>query len=215
MAVSGAMAGLAFAGAASADDVRLKDGTKLRATVADRDPKYVLLRVSRDQVATVNGKPLASPPEEGQAAPPFEMADLSRNRQAIPDPVGRATLLKFWASWCPYCRGDIALMKDLQAKYGDKGLRILAVSTDQDLEKLKSFVAEQQLPYPVVAGGLPGAKEGEALPERYEVSGIPVYFVVDANGRIMKIIHGAAKSKGDELEHALTAALQVTRRKTR
>ncbi len=211
-AALGALLGTSAVGGAQADEVRLKSGTTIRATVADRDAQHVLLRVPRDEIAAVNGKPLPEPPAQGHEAPAFQVTDLSGGRQAIPDPAGRATLLQFWASWCPYCRSDMALLKDLHARYQEQGLRILAVSTDQEVEKLKTFVQEHQLPYPIVANAQQAAQGEEALPARYEVNGIPAYYVIDPNGRISALMSGAAAGRKAELERALTAALQVARK---
>lgn len=204
--LSAAVASAFLVGGATAraeDKIQLKDGTEVSGSLLQKDEQSVYIRVPRASVSSVNGQPLAPPVGPGAAAPAFTATDLSGATQSLADAQGQATLLQFWASWCPHCRADVPYMKDLFGRYRGKGLRVLTVSVDQEIEKLMTFLGKEQLPYPVIS-----ALAYKDLPDRYEMQGIPGYFLIDAKGVITKVWRGSlsegeAKGKA-ELESLLT-----------
>ena len=181
--------------------IKLKDGTELSGTVLDRDARRVIVGVPRDAVALVDGQPLPPPVMVGTAAPAFTAVDLAGVSRSV-EP-GHVTLVQFWASWCPYCRKDVELMKRLLVRYGDQGLRVVTISIDEDPDKLKSFVAAQALPYPVISvSAVPD------LPAQYETRGVPGYYLIDRQGVIAgiwqgSVTHGLAQGEATELEKRL------------
>ncbi|MBI3087344.1 MAG: TlpA family protein disulfide reductase [Candidatus Omnitrophica bacterium] len=198
------------AGAAciSADEIRFKDGQVISGTLVD-DGDTIAIVVPRNAIAQVNGQSFESPP-----APPFTAVDVTGATHSVPDSKKRVTLLKFWASWCPFCRSDIPLMKEVFERYRDQGLRLLTVSVDQDRQKLDAFMQTEPLPYPVIptAGdGVPA--EQVAIASLYQYQGIPAYFVIDANGAIVKRFSGSLSRQKANLEAVLTPLLASAKSK--
>jgi len=194
-----------------AEEIRLKDGTRLDATLLGRDGENVVIAVPRAAVATVNGEPLPPPVVAGATAPAFEVVDLAGATHVVGRSRQTPTLLVFWATWCPHCRADIPLMKELVARYRDQGLRVLAISVDQDLEQLRAFVRDHQLPYPVVPiQGQPGAGTTQsALPGLYEIHGIPAYYLLDRQEMVAQVFSGSVTegNKEGELERTVQQLL--------
>ena len=60
---------------------------------------------------------------EGQPAPAF----TAKNVLGAPMPAtkGKATLLFFWAHWCPDCKAQGPIIAEVQKKYKDKGLIVI------------------------------------------------------------------------------------------
>jgi peroxiredoxin len=193
----------------TADEIRLTNGKKLSGTVLGKDAESVVIRVPRDRVAAVNGKPLPAPVKEGRDAPPFTAVDLQGTTHTLAEARGQPVLLQFWASWCPHCRSDLAMLKTLAQRYqGDHGLRILTISIDQDLEALRAFAAAEQLTYPIIPVVGPSiSPEQAALPDRYEMQGVPAYYLIDANGRIVKTISGSVSEGGKNLDDVIQGLL--------
>ena len=48
-------------------------------------------------------------------------------------------VVEFWATWCPPCKTSIPHLTELQDKFEDHGVVVLAVS-DEDVEKVSKFV---------------------------------------------------------------------------
>ena len=197
-------------GSARAERIKLQDGAEFSGSVVGRDGESVTVNVPRLSVASVDGQPLPPPVVAGKAAPAFSVVDLDGATHTLGSAEGEATLINFWASWCPHCRHDVTLMKDLFARYHGKGVRFVMVSVDQDVNALNTFIRDQHLPYPVIAAnGKPNSPASE-LPELYEARGIPVYYVVDAKGVIAKVISGSVAEKREDLEGLLKSLLPAT-----
>ena len=201
------LAGLAGRRLAAAERIQLTDGTELSADVLDRSPESLIVRMPRQAVATVDGQPLPPPLVEGVLAPAFRATDLTGVARALEDGKGQIRLLQFWASWCPYCRKDLSLMKQLFAQHEGKGLRMMTVSIDEDVEKLKTFIKNESLPYPVIS-----TADNPDLPVLYETRGVPAYFLIDRDGRLAGVWHGsvtqmAGSGKTTELEGRLAKLL--------
>ena len=66
---------------------------------------------------------------------------------------GKVVVIDFWATWCGPCVAEMPKMKKLYAEYKDKGVEFIGVSLDQPkeqggLDKLKKFVAENEIAWP-------------------------------------------------------------------
>lgn len=172
--------------AARAEQIRFKDGKEIEGMLLQRDETSLILRVPRASVDTVNGKTLPPPVTVGTTAPDFQAVDLGGTPQSMAAARGHVTLVQFWATWCPHCRSDVPLMKDVQAQYKDKGLKLLTISIDQKLDDLQQFVAKEQLPYPVIS-----VLSKPELPDLYETQGVPGYFLIDQQGKIANLWRGS------------------------
>lgn len=177
--------------AARGDEITLKDGTTVSATIVQKDAESVFLELPRASIVSVNGRPMSPPVAAGVAAPEFTATDLSGATHSLASYRGQVVLLQFWASWCPHCRSDTAYLKALSTRYGSRGLRVVTVSVDQDLAKLKAFLQKEQIAYPVIA-----ALDAPALPELYEAQGVPGYYLIDAKGVIAKVWSGSLSEGG-------------------
>ena len=193
---------LMVAGTAHADQIRLKDGTEVSGEIRQRDGDHVLVEFPRSSVVALNGKPLPPPVTVGEKAPDFSATDLAGVTQTLSQSQGHVTLVQFWASWCPFCRKDLPRVKELFAKYQGKGLRLLTISIDQDLEALKKFVQQEQLAYPVIP-----AATNQQLPDLYESQGVPAYYLIDAKGTIAQLWRGSVTVTQTDLDSAVAMLL--------
>src|SRR5687767_10454531 len=82
------------------------------------------------------------------AAPDFTLTDISGKQVSLKDYRGKVVLVDFWATWCPPCRVSIPAMEELHKEYGPKGLQVLSVSMDEDVELVAPFAQEQKMTYP-------------------------------------------------------------------
>jgi thiol-disulfide isomerase/thioredoxin len=127
----------------------------------------------------------------GQRPPRFAAKDLQGRTHDLAAHEGQVVVLHFWASWCPYCRGEIPKLIQLhEASSG--ALVILSVSVDEDPSRLDAFLARTKLPYPVIPDGA-----GQyALAERYRIVGLPTTYIIDAGGRIAAKLEGVGDLQG-------------------
>ncbi len=108
----------------------------------------------------------------------FTLADLEGNKWTLKELRGKVVLVNFWATWCPPCRKEMPDLEALSNEFKDQGLVVLGIS-DEDGNKVKSFVAEHNYTYPILLD--PGRKVNEL----YQVNGIPKTFVYDGQGQLV------------------------------
>lgn len=118
---------------------------------------------------------------KGDIAPDFILETLSGEKHSLSDYKGKQNvLLVFWASWCPPCMREIPDLIEIENKYSDKGLKILAVNvtTSDRLSKVKSTIKQKKINYTVLLD-----QTGE-IATTYQVRGIPTNIIVDKEGVI-------------------------------
>jgi thiol-disulfide isomerase/thioredoxin len=111
---------------------------------------------------------------------------------SIVDLRGKVLLLNLWATWCVPCRHEMPSLDRLQAKLGDRGLEVVAVSVDRDgIKAIAPFFASAGLQHLAVYTD-PTASVARAL----GASGLPESFLIDRSGRVVGSLSGPADWDG-------------------
>jgi thiol-disulfide isomerase/thioredoxin len=124
----------------------------------------------------------------GDARPSFAGATewLNELQETADDYVsGQPTLVYFWATSCGICKENMPKLKELKAKYKDKGLRTVAIhmpryEADTDLEKVKTTIQEHCI------DDICAVDNEHKLKEAFlnEQGWVPVYYLFDADGKL-------------------------------
>lgn len=94
--------------------------------------------------------------------------------------AGRVVLVNFWATWCEPCEQEMPAMQRLYERLPRDGFELVAVSIDEEPEKIAGFVERYGLTFPIVMD--PGKKVAGA----YQTMGVPESLLVDREGRIVE-----------------------------
>jgi thiol-disulfide isomerase/thioredoxin len=116
--------------------------------------------------------------------------------------AGKVVLVDFWASWCEPCRHSFPWMNDMQKKYADEGLVIVAVNVDNDRAAAQRFLEENPTELEI------RYDDDRSLVRRFEVVAMPSSFLLDGNGQLVEQHLGFKVLKQDEYEAAIKAALE-------
>ena len=82
-------------------------------------------------------------------APDLKAKDLDGKELSLDAYKGKVVLLNFWATWCGPCRAEIPSLIRMQEAYKER-LQIIGMDVDDDDEgKLRAFVKNQGINYPV------------------------------------------------------------------
>jgi peroxiredoxin len=109
--------------------------------------------------------------------PDFQLPDASGRMVSLAQQRGHAVLLNFWATWCPPCVDEVPSLEDLARRLDGTDMRMLAVSVDDDWNKIRQFFAK-------------GSQMGVLLdtshdvPKKFGTEKFPETFLIDAAGRI-------------------------------
>lgn len=140
--------------------------------------------------------------DASKAAPAFDLAGQN-GQVSLRQFQGKLVYLDFWASWCGPCRQSFPWMNEMQAKYGDKGLRIVGVNVDARSDDARSFLQANPARFTVAFDPL------GATPRSYGIKGMPSSVLIDASGKVVFAHTGFREADRADLEARIKAALGV------
>ena len=132
---------------------------------------------------------------QGSRARDFAFESLDGSKVSLSDYEGNVVLVNLWATWCSPCRAEIPDLEAAYQKYQYEGFVILGVNVEEPRETVAPFVQEFGMSYPILLD-----KSGELM-KIYRAQGLPMSFIVDAEGVIQKRHMGFLT--GDQLESYL------------
>jgi cytochrome c biogenesis protein CcmG/thiol:disulfide interchange protein DsbE len=128
----------------------------------------------------------------------FVLKDTAGKDFNLASQKGKVIILDFWATWCPPCKVEIPWFIEFQSKYGPQGFSVIGVSVDDSLAKLKPFVNQYRINYPILVGD---GRDDIKGPKAYAAGwGLPKTFVIGRDGRICKVHVGMSVKEKFEQE---------------
>ena len=128
-----------------------------------------------------------------EEAPAFQLP-TDTNTVSLSSLKGKVVYLDFWASWCTPCRQSFPWMNEMQSKYKDKGLVVVAVNLDKSKDLADEFLKQFHYSFTVAFD-----PEGHSA-EHYKVMGMPSSYLIDRNGQLKMSHIGFRESDTDKLE---------------
>jgi len=114
---------------------------------------------------------------------------------------GSVVLLDFWASWCGPCQKSFPWLGSMQARYGARGLRIVAVNLDKSRSSALEFLEKHPASFPVAFD--PSGKTARA----FKVPGMPTSVLIGPEGTILYTHPGFDPERTGDLESRVQEAL--------
>lgn len=143
-------------------------------------------------------KPIGLSKPAMSSAPDFNLLDTNGSPVGLSAYRGKLVLLNFWATWCEPCREEMPSMENLSRNFG-QGLAVLAINQRENAALVNKFMRTHGLNFTTpldTTGRVAGY---------YRVYGIPVSYLIDANGQ-------AIGMKSGPMDWATSAVVDVFRK---
>lgn len=120
----------------------------------------------------------------GQKAPSFTAETVGGGSVSVGDGGAKATMLVFFATWCPHCQNEAPILSEIEGQY--EGLRMVMVGIDgeDNPAKVGEFVERYDIESPAVYEPRLGSE--------YGVSGYPTTYVLDEGNEVVGAHSGEA-----------------------
>jgi thiol-disulfide isomerase/thioredoxin len=142
----------------------------------------------------------AGAPAAGDAAPDDLGMTLRGTPVHLKDYAGKAVVISFWASWCPYCLKELPILYNIQ-KAAKGRLQVVAINTEEEeiFEKLSRAMRTLEI-------GM-SYDPDETASAAYGVKGIPHLVVIGRDGRIVEVFRGYGESSLTPIVAAINKAI--------
>lgn len=139
-----------------------------------------------------------------QAAPSLDYQVFNAQNQAVPlsEFKGKVVYVDFWASWCGPCRKSFPWMNEIQKKYQDQGLAVVAINLDTDNELAQEFLKQVPANFSVRFN-----PEGDVA-RSFDLLGMPSSFMFNRQGQLVQHHVGFYADKTAEYEQELVNLLK-------
>jgi len=121
----------------------------------------------------------------GDQAPDFVLEDMEGNKVQLSSLKGKGVFLNFWGTWCKPCEKEMPYMERQYSYFKNLGVEILAVNIAESDVAIESFVKKYGLTFTVLKD------KDRAVTEAYDITPIPTTFLIDKNGKVLKVITGS------------------------
>ncbi len=113
----------------------------------------------------------------------FTLSGLDGSRLAMTSLKGKVVVFDFWATWCGPCRVQHPLYEQVKQRFRDNpNVVFLSISTDEDRDAVKPFLAEVKWTGPVYFE--------DGLSRALKVTSIPTTVVIGRDGKIFSRMNG-------------------------
>jgi thiol-disulfide isomerase/thioredoxin len=142
-------------------------------------------------IACVAGAPRRAPADTpgevrvGELLPDTTLTGINGPPRRLSEFRGKPLIINVWASWCGPCRAEMASLERLAWLERSSYFAVIGISTDDYLDRARAALAESNatishfIDHDLVLENMLGAAQ------------IPLTVLVDADGRVVKKIHGA------------------------
>lgn len=140
----------------------------------------------------------------GAAAPDWELKTPEGKTVTLQSLRGQIVLLDFWATWCGPCKKAMPGIQKLHEKFEGKPVKIIGISCkERENGDPAGYMKKQGFTYMLLVGGTEVANE-------YKVTGIPTFYIVGPDGKIMHAARGFAPGRDEELSKIIEKNIPKT-----
>jgi thiol-disulfide isomerase/thioredoxin len=121
--------------------------------------------------------------EVGDRVPNFELAYQNGDSFTLDSALNKPTLLKFWGTWCGYCKKSLPLVQNVAQRFGEQ-INIIGISASEPQgADPQGYLDQNGYDFRTLING-------DEVSMEYQVLGFPTVYLIDTNGYILKSFVG-------------------------
>ncbi len=135
-------------------------------------------------------------------APELELIDPDNNPFSLNNLKSKVILIQFTGIGCGFCHLSVPFLNSLIKEYEHSNLELIAIETwNDDPDVIKRYISNNKITYHYL-------KASDENKKQYQISGVPVFYILDENRIIRKVIKGYSKESTDkEIRDAINALI--------
>jgi peroxiredoxin len=136
-----------------------------------------------------NGKVLPTSALVGTHIKSFTLPGLSGGSEKMPWTSNHATVLIFFASWCPPCKGEIPTLATYIRTHNLGAVHVVGIDANDKTDAAQAFVKKDDVTFPVAADA-----SGTVTAGTFGFAQLPETVFLNAKG-VVQVVHLGATSK--------------------
>jgi thiol-disulfide isomerase/thioredoxin len=138
----------------------------------------------------------------GKPAPDVVAKTFDGKEWKLSELKGKTVLLDFWATWCGPCRDQMPRLAKLNERWKPKGLVLVGVNDDGDLETAQKYLDEHGHDWTNIFDG-----QDKKARSAFKVHGIPTLVLIDGEGKVVEYQVGSGEGSEKQIEQSLAKLL--------
>jgi thiol-disulfide isomerase/thioredoxin len=131
-------------------------------------------------------------PAQAAEQPELSLKDTHGTTHSIAEYRGKIVVLNFWATWCVPCKDEMPIFSEVDKRYREKGVVVLAASLDDEKTKkyINPFARSYKMTFPILVDATSAEMKLLGLGEM-----VPSTLFLDRDGTVAGKILGQAPKK--------------------
>lgn len=130
---------------------------------------------------------------EGETAPAWELKDLSNRLVSLKSLKSKVVMLQFTGVGCGPCHQSLPFLKQLVKDYPAEDFELVSIEVwSENIDGLERYRDKNELNFKFL-------NADDSVKKKYEVRGVPAFFILDENRTIRKVLYGYSPEHTDEI----------------